>query len=74
MPFARFMATAAGRLIRIIAGAALIYAGLFLVGGVGGIVLAVVGLVPVAAGVFNFCGISELIGAPFWGRDTHARA
>lgn len=70
MAFARFMATPAGRIARIVAGAVLIWAGLARVGGTGGVVLAVVGALPLAAGLFNFCAISAVIGAPFWGRKA----
>jgi len=45
-----------GRLLRIIAGTAIIVVGLVVVGGTGGVVLAIVGLVPLAAGIFNSAG------------------
>ncbi len=51
MAFTNFMSSTAGRALRIIAGLALIVIGLAVVGGTGGIVLAVVGLVPLGAGV-----------------------
>lgn len=69
--FAKFMATASGRVIRVAAGLALMAAGVSF-GGRGGLVLGVLGLVPTAAGVFNFCLISPLIRAPFWGRQALA--
>jgi len=69
--FARFMASAAGRWIRIIAGAALIFWGWSMHSGTGMIVM-VVGLVPIAAGVFDFCLIAPLLHAPFWGRQIRA--
>lgn len=67
MGLARFMASGAGRLLRIVAGVALIVVGLTVMKGTGGIVLAVVGLVPLAAGAFNFCWFGPLMSAPFWG-------
>jgi hypothetical protein len=69
MGLARFMASAAGRLIRIVVGVVLIYFGLAVVKGTGGWVLAVIGLVPVAAGGLNFCLLASFIKAPFWGKD-----
>jgi len=69
--FARFMASAAGRWIRIIAGAALIFWGWSMHSGTGMIVM-VVGLVPMAAGVFDFCLIAPVLHAPFWGRQIRA--
>ena len=65
MGFARFMASPVGRLIRIVAGIALVYVGLATMGGTGGWVVAIIGLVPLAAGVFDFCVFAPLIGAPF---------
>jgi hypothetical protein len=44
------------------------------VGGTGGIVLAVVGLVPLLAGVFDVCLFAPLFGAPLKGADVRARA
>jgi hypothetical protein len=69
MGLARFMASAAGRLIRIVVGVVLIWIGLTTVGGTGGWVLAIIGLLPLAAGVMNFCVTGLLFGAPFWGKD-----
>lgn len=66
MAFATFMASPAGRGIRIVAGVALIYWGLLY----GSVLLAVAGLVPLAAGVLNLCVLAPLIGAPFRGRDV----
>jgi Zn-dependent protease len=70
MGFARFMTSLAGRLIRIVAGIALIVIGLAVVHGTGGIILAIVGLVPLVAGVFNFCVFAPLFGGPFLGKDV----
>lgn len=65
MSFARFMASPAGRTIRIVAGLVLITIGLILVPGVLGWVLAAVGLAPLVAGTLDVCLIAPLIGAPF---------
>ncbi len=67
MGFVRFMTSGVGRLVRIVAGAALVVVGLVVVGGVGGIILAVVGLVPLLAGLFDFCVFAPLFGAPLSG-------
>jgi hypothetical protein len=37
------------------------------VGGVGGWILAIVGLVPLAAGLFDWCVFAPLFGLPFVG-------
>ena len=65
MEFARFMSSSAGRGLRIIAGLGLIVWGLL----TGSILLVVVGVLPLAAGVFNFCLIAPLLGVPFMGNQ-----
>ncbi len=68
MAIAKFMAGPIGRGVRILVGLALIALGLF--GGLDqttGIIVAVVGILPVLAGVLNFCLIGPLLGAPFSG-------
>jgi hypothetical protein len=65
--FFRFMASPAGRLLRIVAGVILIVAGLVWIHGAGGWILAVIGLVPLAAGVFDWCVMALLFGLPFAG-------
>ena len=69
MGLARFMATTAGRSTRIVAGLILIAIGFWVVGGTAGWVIAIVGLVPIAAGAFNVCLSAPFTGAPFRGRD-----
>ncbi len=74
---ASFMASPLGRLLRVAMGVALIYWGWSMQTGTGTLIM-IVGLLPLAAGAFNFCLIAPLIGAPFWGskiRDgTSAKA
>ncbi len=70
--FAQFISGIGGRLLRIVAGAAIIAAGILWVGGTLGWVLAVVGIVPITAGVFDFCLLGPLFKAPFLGRDIRA--
>jgi hypothetical protein len=71
-PFVTFIASGAGRLTRIIAGVVLIASGLFGLGGQTGIVVAVVGLVPLLAGLFDFCVFAPLFGAPLSGPRIRA--
>jgi hypothetical protein len=76
MGFVSFMASGAGRLLRAIAGLALIAGGVALVMAqslVGGVVLIVVGLLPLAAGAFDFCVFAPLFGAPLSGVRIRAR-
>ncbi|HSR33527.1 MAG TPA: YgaP-like transmembrane domain, partial [Anaerolineae bacterium] len=50
-----------------IAGLALILIGLLVLKGIGGWILAIVGLVPLAAGLFDRCVFAPLFGLPFVG-------
>jgi hypothetical protein len=65
--FFRFIASPLGRWIRIIAGAALIVIGLVWVKGTIGWILFAVGLVPLAAGIFDWCVFAPLFRLPFLG-------
>jgi hypothetical protein len=65
--FFKFIASPTGRIIRIVAGLALILVGWLALGGVGGWILAVVGLVPLVAGLFDWCVFAPLFGLPFVG-------
>ncbi len=69
MAFARFMASLLGRGVRILAGLALIWWGVTLQGA-GGWALIIVGLLPLAAGLFDWCLFAPIFGAPFRGRDV----
>jgi hypothetical protein len=67
------MASMTGRIVRVVVGAALLVLGLFVVKDVLGYVIAAVALVPLLAGLFDFCVISKLFGGPFRGEDIRAR-
>ena len=64
MGFARFMASPLGRGLRIIIGIALIAWG---IGGVGGAIIAIVGLLPLTLGVINGCILAPMLKVPFRG-------
>ena len=68
-PFVKFMASKTGRITRIIAGIALVAWGLFGLGGTTGIVVAVIGLVPLLAGLFDVCVFAPLFRNPFKGSE-----
>lgn len=74
MGFAKFMSSGLGRGLRIVVGLALIAIGLVSVGGTGGLILALVGIVPLLAGVFDVCLFAPLFGAPLKGADVRAKA
>lgn len=73
MKFASFMSRPVGRVLRIVVGAAIIVAGVFL-GSIPGIVLGVVGAVVLAAGAFDWCLIAPLLRLPVAGSRIRARA
>jgi hypothetical protein len=74
MGFAKFMSSGLGRGIRIVVGLTLIVIGLFSVGGTGGIILVVVGAVPLVAGVLDVCLFAPLFGGPLKGAEARAKA
>lgn len=69
MTFATWMSKPAGRILRVVAGLILIGVGLYFQS-FWGYVVAVVGVIPVVAGVFNFCLIAPVLGAPFRGHSA----
>jgi hypothetical protein len=71
-PFVSFMASTAGRITRIVAGIALIVWGLMSLGGTTGLIVAVVGAVPLLAGLFDFCVFAPLFGNPLSGQKIRA--
>ncbi len=71
-PLAQFLAGTAGRTVRFLAGVVLVIAGLAWLGGTVGLIVAIVGLVPIAAGLFDFCLLSALLGGPLRGGDIRA--
>ncbi len=67
MALVRFMNTSAGRALRVGLGVTLIVVGLAVVGGAGGIALAVVGILPLATGALDVCMLGPLFGASLRG-------
>ncbi len=70
--FAKFMNTPSGRVTRVVAGLAFLIWGYTLFGQAEGIVLLVVGIVVFAAGAFDFCLISFVLGGPLSGKKIRA--
>ncbi len=65
MAILNFLGSQPGRIVRIVAGLGLIAVGIS--AGDGWLALAVVGLLPLAAGVFDFCVLGPLFALPFLG-------
>jgi hypothetical protein len=71
--FARVVNSPSGRLARLVAGIGLIAWGYTLRGSGTGLVLMVIGLVPVVAGAFDLCLISAILGGPISGARIRKR-
>ncbi|MHB1172345.1 MAG: YgaP family membrane protein [Lacisediminihabitans sp.] len=71
MKFAKFMASPTGRITRIVAGVVLIVLGILLQSGAG-IALVIIGLIPLLAGLFDWCVLAPLLGMPFTGKAIRA--
>jgi len=61
-----------GRMLRIIAGLALIYVGVLVMKNTPGYIIAIIGLAPLFAGIFDFCMFAPLFGMPFIGKEIRA--
>ncbi len=71
MPVLRFLGSTPGRAVRVLLGLALIVVGV--VAGGGWLALSAVGLVPLAAGVFDVCLLGPIAGLPFRGAAFRSR-
>ena len=74
--FFGFLGSTTGRIVRALAGVILIVVGLFLIKGWGGWIVAIIGLAPLAAGVFDLCLLAPLFKLPLNGaklRDVTRR-
>lgn len=67
--FVKFMVNGAGRALRIIAGIALILCG-FLLFNTPNWIMIIIGLIPLSAGIFDFCLLAPLFGYYFSGAKT----
>ncbi|MGD2161491.1 MAG: DUF2892 domain-containing protein [Anaerolineales bacterium] len=73
MGFAKFMSSGMGRALRIVAGLALIVVGALFANGTLGIILIIVGIIPLVAGLLDMCFIGALLlGTPLKGDDVRA--
>jgi hypothetical protein len=72
MNFSKFMASGAGRLLRVVVGVVLIYLGFFVMKNAVGYIVGVIGVVPLLAGIFDFCIFAPLFDMPFMGKAIRA--
>lgn len=66
--FVNFMASTTGRIVRVVAGIILIGLGLFVMESPGGWIVAIIGVVPLAAGLLDVCLVAPLLGAALSGK------
>jgi hypothetical protein len=71
-PIVAFLASPTGRIVRVAAGIALVAWGMLGIGSIAGMIVAIVGLVPLVAGLFDFCVFAPLFGAPLSGQKIRA--
>jgi hypothetical protein len=72
-----FLASGAGRVVRVVAGLVLVGVGIYLLTGpsvVAGLIVGIIGLIPLFAGLFDVCVFAPLFGAPFQGASIRQRA
>jgi len=72
MGFVQFMLSIAGRLLRVVAGAVIIWLALGRLEAPWSYLVAVIGLIPILAGVFNFCLLGPFFSVDLWGRPKGA--
>jgi hypothetical protein len=68
----KFLASGTGRIVRIVVGAVLVILGFFINPTWLGIILVVIGLVPLLAGIFDVCVFAPLFKLPFSAKKIRA--
>jgi len=71
MQFSKFMASTTGRVLRVVVGLVLVIIGI-LINDTIGYVISIIGLIPFAAGLFDWCVIAPLLNMPFQGKDIRS--
>ena len=73
MQIVKFMTSGMGRGARVALGIVIMLIGLFLVQGTAGTVMALVALVPIAGGLFDFCLLGFALGYPLNGAEARKK-
>ena len=68
----KFLASGTGRIVRIVVGAILVILGFFINPTWLGVILVVIGLVPLLAGIFDVCVFAPLFKLPFSGKKIRS--
>ena len=70
MQFVKFMTSGMGRAARVVLGIIIMLLGLIVVQGTVGTIMAVVALIPIAGGLFDFCLAGFVLGYPLKGAQA----
>lgn len=73
MQIVKFMTSGMGRAARIALGIVIMLVGLLVVQGTIGTVMAVVALIPIAGGLFDFCLLGFALGYPLKGAEARKK-
>jgi hypothetical protein len=73
MQFVKFITSGMGRAARIALGIVIMLLGLIVVQGTIGTIMAVVALIPIAGGLFDFCLIGFALGYPLKGSEARKK-
>lgn len=73
MNFVKFMTSGMGRAARVLLGIVIMFIGLFVVQGTIGTIMTLVGLIPIAGGLFDFCLIGFALGYPLKGHEARQK-
>ena len=68
-----FLASTNGRILRILIGVILILVGLLAIQGTVGYIVAIIGVVPLLAGLFDVCIFAPLFGKPLRGTELRKK-
>ncbi len=68
-----FIASPAGRILRILVGGGVIAWGLLGIGGTNGLITAAIGALPVLTGILNICVLAPVFGQPLSGSKVAGR-
>ncbi len=72
MAFVKFMSSTAGRILRVVAGLILMWVGFIMLGGLPGIIVGIIGILPLVAGIIDICVFAPLFGGPLSGKAARA--
>ncbi len=71
--FVKFLVSQAGRIARVVLGIIIVAVGFFVIQDITtGVIVMLIGLIPLAGGLFDFCLLGPLFGKPISGKKIRA--